>query len=198
MAIVFQNGVSYWDFHFTFLIHFIHNSVWYQFICFLFYMYIYVNFCLKCCVYVNMSPIWEREGETLNMAMWLWLVSKSDFCELKSKSVDWIICIVCQNPNDENCICPANNINVALRNAGYATFAKNLRNFDNIKLLMDINTKVFDESRSQIKETFLKRQAKRHKKCALKCNSPHCSKKSKLETCWRQEWRHAINIAWTS
>lgn len=40
-----------------------------------------------------------------------------------------------------------------------------LHSFDSISALpMDINTKMFDEDRSKIEDTFLKRQAKQHKK----------------------------------
>lgn len=99
------------------------------------------------------------------MAKWLQLVSESDLCEVKSKSVDWAICILCQNPSDENLIFHANNTNVVSQNAGYATL-------DSINaLLMDINTNMFNEDCDGIEDTVLKKKAKWHKKYALKYNS---------------------------
>lgn len=82
-------------------------------------MHLYVKFGLICCVSVNMFQVGKHKDETLNMAQQLRLVSESNLCEVKSKSVDWTICILCQNPSDDNFICTANNTNVAQQNTGW-------------------------------------------------------------------------------
>lgn len=106
------------------------------------------------------------------MAKRLHLVPPSNLAEGISKPVDWTICILCQSTCADNLVCPANNTNVSLRNAGYATLAKNLQTFAGINALpTHINIKMFDEDSSGMEQTFLKRQAKWHKKCALNYNS---------------------------
>ena len=113
------------------------------------------------------------------------LVPQSDLGEDKPRPVDWTICILCQKTDADKLVCPANNTNVIARNTGYPTLAKNLQNFDGINALpTDIDIKLFDENQSGMEQTFLRREAKWHKKCALNYN---CTMFGRAKKCKRSE-----------
>lgn len=86
-----------------------------------------------------------------------------------SDSIDWGLCVICQNSSKEHLQCPANQ---AYRRSdigsGYATLAENLEGFKELGVLTP-PTQL--EYTSNLQDVLLSNKAKWHKSCQLKYNS---------------------------
>ncbi|KAK3921529.1 Chromosome-associated kinesin KIF4 [Frankliniella fusca] len=83
--------------------------------------------------------------------------------------INWELCCICQEGSGKPPVCPADNPNKNLRNAGYISFS------DNVELLKKYSH-VFPSGRKPehfdegcgVKETLIKNKAKWHSKCIIK------------------------------
>ncbi|KAE8739201.1 hypothetical protein FOCC_FOCC015307 [Frankliniella occidentalis] len=96
----------------------------------------------------------------------------ADLGQVAPTDFNWNACIFCQNDNGD-LSCPAHNPVQSRRNLGYTSLAINLTELLKYDYTLDCgkNVNVLDEGYG-IEATFIERQARWHRKCALQYQSP--------------------------
>ena len=85
-------------------------------------------------------------------------------------SIDWKLCVLCQERKEESLQCPANSKKTDL-GAGYKTLAENLLLFNELGMVpFAINLEQLNDG-SGVENTLLKNKASWHKSCKDKVNS---------------------------
>ena len=96
------------------------------------------------------------------------------------------LCFICQEPSEEQLVCPATNSTRTDKSTGYLTLVQQLKQFETIgELPISISSRVNYLSCNDLLERFVSNKAKFHKKCRNKYDKQHynrASKKRKLSS----------------
>ena len=96
------------------------------------------------------------------------------------------LCFICQEPSEEQLVCPATNSTRTDKSTGYLTLVQQLKQFGTIgELPISISSRVNYLSCNDLLERYVSNEAKFHKKCRNKYDKQHydrASKKIKLSS----------------